>query len=487
MLTQCPGCQTVFRVTSAILRAAHGQVRCGRCNQQFDAISQLLDQETVETDSANESAAASETTAPEFQTTEAQAPASQTAASHPDTPTDPGFAGIGHEDIVLEGTRIEISGIYAKPVNDHGESVLEQSQVIEEFNLDTEQWENPFGTATNTARTDDHDAAGSELSNTGINALLSDTTDASADAATHDSDDSNAADPFAHVAQNADEADTADIPDIEDELNAVDLAGELARLEDDLPTHSSTTATDSSTAAAHHAASADADNKELTDALAAASAAGHMEEIVLSTGEFETPLVETSNAQPVDEITAFLSGTTTAAMPAQRRWPWALAGVLALMVLAVQVVHHFRTELARHPSIGPVLIQTYAKLGMKLTPHWLVSAYSIKQWGMVSDPQQPGVLRMRASVTNVAAFAQPYPMLRFTLEDRFGATVGAREFKPEEYLTSRNQANRLLPSNTAANVDLAIVDPGPDAVGFQLDSCLSEAGRVRCAHDLPIP
>ncbi|MET0656855.1 MAG: MJ0042-type zinc finger domain-containing protein, partial [Steroidobacteraceae bacterium] len=31
MLTQCPECQTTFRITPAILRAASGQVRCGRC------------------------------------------------------------------------------------------------------------------------------------------------------------------------------------------------------------------------------------------------------------------------------------------------------------------------------------------------------------------------------------------------------------------------------------------------------------------------
>ncbi len=485
MLTQCPGCQTVFRVTSAILRAAHGQVRCGRCNQQFDAISQLLDQETAD---AAESAADTATT-----TSDSQAADSQATASHPDTPHDPGFAGIGHEDIVLEGTRIEISGIYSKPVNDHGESVLEQSQIIEEFNLNTEQWENPFEGATDSVRNGQNNIPGTELSNTGINALLS-TSDSEADAAQHaDQDSSDASTP----------EEDADITDVEDELNAVDLAGELASLEADMTAHSTSPAPESSAAAGHRpdsaydlagddaTAAADADRKDLADALAAASAAGQMEEIVLSTGEFETPLFETSPgdeaAKPADELAAFLSGTTATSATAQRRWPWALAGVLALVVLAAQVLHHFRTELARHPGMGPMLIHAYATLGMKLTPHWLVNAYTIKQWGMVSDPQQPGVLRMRASVTNVAAFAQPYPLLRFTLEDRFGATVGAREFKPEEYLTSRNQANRLLPSNTAANVDLAIVDPGPDAVGFQLDSCLSEAGHVNCAHDLPVP
>jgi predicted Zn finger-like uncharacterized protein len=40
--TRCPACQTAFRVTAAQLRAMGGQVRCGRCEQVFDAFSSLL-------------------------------------------------------------------------------------------------------------------------------------------------------------------------------------------------------------------------------------------------------------------------------------------------------------------------------------------------------------------------------------------------------------------------------------------------------------
>ena len=44
MLTQCPSCQTTFRVTSEILRVAYGQVRCGRCQTQFDATERLIEE-----------------------------------------------------------------------------------------------------------------------------------------------------------------------------------------------------------------------------------------------------------------------------------------------------------------------------------------------------------------------------------------------------------------------------------------------------------
>lgn len=43
MFTRCPTCQTLFRVRPDILRVAHGQVRCGRCDTQFNALDTLVE------------------------------------------------------------------------------------------------------------------------------------------------------------------------------------------------------------------------------------------------------------------------------------------------------------------------------------------------------------------------------------------------------------------------------------------------------------
>jgi predicted Zn finger-like uncharacterized protein len=61
MLTECPSCLTVFRVTGAILKMGHGQVRCGKCRTQFDALDSLLDEE----ESPGEASAAREAAKPE--------------------------------------------------------------------------------------------------------------------------------------------------------------------------------------------------------------------------------------------------------------------------------------------------------------------------------------------------------------------------------------------------------------------------------------
>lgn len=47
MLTRCPACATAFRVTLEQIKARQGQVRCGRCQNVFNAIEHLTDTATV--------------------------------------------------------------------------------------------------------------------------------------------------------------------------------------------------------------------------------------------------------------------------------------------------------------------------------------------------------------------------------------------------------------------------------------------------------
>lgn len=44
MLTRCPACQTLFRVTPEQLRTQSGRVRCGQCQHAFNALDTLLEE-----------------------------------------------------------------------------------------------------------------------------------------------------------------------------------------------------------------------------------------------------------------------------------------------------------------------------------------------------------------------------------------------------------------------------------------------------------
>jgi predicted Zn finger-like uncharacterized protein len=43
LYTQCSKCETVFRLSAEVLRAAGGQVRCGRCGEVFNALARLAE------------------------------------------------------------------------------------------------------------------------------------------------------------------------------------------------------------------------------------------------------------------------------------------------------------------------------------------------------------------------------------------------------------------------------------------------------------
>jgi hypothetical protein len=102
-------------VTSEILRVAEGQVRCGRCQTQFDALARLIDEddngdlEVVHTNTGRDEPAES---------IEVEEPAA-------------------HEDITMEGRHIEISGTY-QVIDEDDHPAISEAVTEEWIAADTE-------------------------------------------------------------------------------------------------------------------------------------------------------------------------------------------------------------------------------------------------------------------------------------------------------------------------------------------------------------
>jgi hypothetical protein len=190
------------------------------------------------------------------------------------------------------------------------------------------------------------------------------------------------------------------------------------------------------------------------------------------------PLAAQRWRRPADEAPA----ETVDATFRWRTLGWSLAGLLLALALVAQVAHHFRQELVRHPQLGPPLRAVYERLGIELLPNWDLGALELRQWGNEPDAATSGRLVVRATLTNRASFAQPHPLLRLELDDRFGNTVATRDFEPAEYLKNVSQATRLMAPGASSEAELLLADPGRDAVGYRLDVCLREsAALLRCA------
>ncbi len=166
-----------------------------------------------------------------------------------------------------------------------------------------------------------------------------------------------------------------------------------------------------------------------------------------------------------------------------QRWPW-VAGVAALsLLLLLQMIHGARNDLVRSPAFGPIVAGAYSFFGVSLLAPTDLASYELRQWGAASDPNEADRLMLRASIVNRAAYAQPFPLLRLVLQDRFGGTLGMRDIGPADYLPGAG-ASGLLGPGERADALIRIVDPGADAVGFELDICLPAKGGVRCANQI---
>ena len=159
------------------------------------------------------------------------------------------------------------------------------------------------------------------------------------------------------------------------------------------------------------------------------------------------------------------------------------SGALAIL-LGAQILNHYRNDLAATTQFNKPITALYSALGVQLTPHWDLHAYDVRQLGASVDAASAGQIMVRASVKNGASQAQPMPLLRVTLQDRFGNRIAARDVAPGNYLPRATAATTFLPAGQRIDAEMAFVDPGANAVGFEIDACLpAPAGGIACAND----
>jgi predicted Zn finger-like uncharacterized protein len=163
---------------------------------------------------------------------------------------------------------------------------------------------------------------------------------------------------------------------------------------------------------------------------------------------------------------------------------WLAGTGLAALLLLAQIVNHYRDELAATARFHRPITALYASLGVQLAPHWDLRAYEVHQLGASVEPGSSGLITVRASVKNAAAQPQPLPVLRVTLQDRFGNRIAARDVTPPLYLPRATPASALLSAGQRIDAEMGFVDPGANAVGFEIDACLpASGGEVTCAND----
>jgi predicted Zn finger-like uncharacterized protein len=236
-------------------------------------------------------------------------------------------------------------------------------------------------------------------------------------------------------------------------------------------------------------------------AIGTASVADVVAEATLAAKEPEVddaPQPDSGAISPTEVDRVLTTNVAPSLPPTAYAWPpvgggeqrtsrkWSVAAAFALLALGAQTVHHFRSQLAGHSALGPLLAQVYGVFGAELTPSWDVRQYEIIDWIATAEPNSRGLgsLKITARIQNRGPQRQPYPAVQLRLKDRWEEAVGSRMFGPAEYLPRDTPSGRLMSPGETARAEIEVVDPGPDAYGFELDVCIEvEASLVTCGTD----
>src|SRR5476651_2066352 len=151
-----------------------------------------------------------------------------------------------------------------------------------------------------------------------------------------------------------------------------------------------------------------------------------------------------------------------------RRLGWLFLILLAIAALAGQYIWYHFDELARQDQYRPWFEELCPQIGCKVPSKVDIKLLKSSNLVVRSHPDFQGALVVDAIIYNRASFSQPFPLLELRFADPNGQLIASRRFKPGEYLSGEMAGKAEMPPQTPIHIALDILDPGPKAVNYSL-------------------
>ncbi len=515
MFTQCSQCETVFKLSAEVLRAAGGQVRCGKCGEVFNALAHLA--EDASAFATGESAFDLETRADSILQSVPSAPLPRHPEDGGDDFAPPGVAhrddfGDQHPDEGVEDFAPPGVEIARLQILDWNEGELPGAH--RQRRADDAARQRGADDTERQRRADE--AARQRVADEAARQRRAD--DAARQRAADDTERQRRADDAARqrvadeaarrrVADDAERQRVADDAERRLAEREAEAAGEAAQFEASLeftlpPGELDRVFVESAAprppppptrpVAAQKVAERQPQRRPQPEPEPAPPSEPEPEEVEVfdASDHIAEPIgLQVSEAARREMLSGLQPDAPPSLKPARQGTssrrssvPWFGAVIAAALLLVAQVTHQNREWLAAHAPLGGALRALYAALGAPIPKPANLSAYQLRQWGVTGDPAADGTLRVRASILNASPQPEPFPLLRVTLANRFGGSVGTRDFEPTEYV-GRPISGSMVPGERV-DATMNILDPGKSAEGFEIDVCLRGAnGTVACAND----
>ena len=157
--------------------------------------------------------------------------------------------------------------------------------------------------------------------------------------------------------------------------------------------------------------------------------------------------------------------------PRRRRVLWALATLLALIALLLQLVYVFPADaVAKVPAIKPYVQAMCAALKCELRLPRRPKQMAIESSDLQADGRRENVIVLNAVLRNQASDAQEFPSLELTLTDERDEPVARRVLTPADYLagTAAEQIARGIGPGAEAVLRVYIDTSGLRAIGYRM-------------------
>ncbi|WP_043320196.1 DUF3426 domain-containing protein [Microbulbifer sp. HZ11] len=200
----------------------------------------------------------------------------------------------------------------------------------------------------------------------------------------------------------------------------------------------------------------------------------HLDAAEMSERHLDTGQLEAAPLLPKDQLISAI-GPAPIEMTWQPKrhnrvptWLWAVGSVILLLGLIAQTAYFQFDALSKRDPWRNLYAQVCPIVGCKLPPQVDINAIHTANLVVRSHPQIPGALAVEAVLLNRAPFDQPFPTLQLRFTDLKNAPVASRRFNPRDYLRGELSGRQLMPAGNPVHIALDIVDPGSDAVNYEL-------------------
>jgi len=146
---------------------------------------------------------------------------------------------------------------------------------------------------------------------------------------------------------------------------------------------------------------------------------------------------------------------------------WAIGSIALLLLMGAQLAWAWREPLLADPRVLAAAKAACERIGCTLPTVADRSRILLLARDVRPHPSVPHALIISATLSNGAAFAQPYPTVEITLSDINEKRIALRRFAPSEYVGDLRALADGLPAGGTAGLSLEVEDPGNNAVAFE--------------------